>query len=108
MTGSCFGSPRFSASLPSQAASSAFGALSPGYPRPPPLGAAAAASATSATPAEGGGAAGAAGDADELDVRHVHVARDLHDLVLVVALQGGELAAVDVARQEADVPVGPE
>ena len=30
MTGSCFGSPRFSASLPIQAASCAFAALSPG------------------------------------------------------------------------------
>ena len=46
--------------------------------------------------------------ADELDVGHVHVARDLHDLVLVVALQRGELAVLHVAGEEADVPVGAE
>ena len=49
-----------------------------------------------------------AADADELDVRAARLARDVHDRVLVVALQGGELAVLDLALEEADVPVGAE
>ena len=55
-----------------------------------------------------GGRGRVAADADELDVGLAGVARDLHDLVLVVALQRGELAALDVAGDEPDVAVGAE
>ena len=49
-----------------------------------------------------------AADAEELDVGLARRPRDAHDRVLVVALQRGELAVLDVAGQEADVAVGAE
>ena len=47
-------------------------------------------------------------DADELDVGLARVPGHGHDRVLVVALQRGELAVLDVAGDEPDVPVGAE
>ena len=123
MTGSCLGRPRFSASRPIQAA---IWALRRVVARVR-VGAAGADRGRrrvghAAAPAprrlvDRGGRRGrdrrsrgrrVATHADELDVGHVHVARDLHDLVLVVAFQRGELAVLDVAGEEADVPVGAE
>ena len=115
MTGSCFGSPRFSASLPSQAASASLPRVVAGVaaratgaarPRPRRRPRRRRRAPRGRRPRRAGGASPPM--RMNLTLAPLRLARDVHDRVLVVALERGELAVLDVALEEADVPVGAE